>query len=269
MADERLEPVWRLLDANSLSGLMASGKQLPAALRIIHDGKVSHVTAPLVGAAETILARAQQEDGLRLTASGFINLKDVAAIFDAMPGYEAEKDMIRYVCRVINERDFPALHLARLVLQKAGLLYRRKDRLFCRKAARDPGAHYSEIVASTFWRTGLSECDGIPLPHWPQDHVGVILWALSACGLQWSQPNRLMALSTLSRPTPERVDPDWLLSAFELRVLRPLVWLGLLETERPWEDLRPGANRLRKTPLFDQTFAFEVTLRDRPAADLH
>ncbi|HSP26661.1 MAG TPA: hypothetical protein VLQ65_15955 [Saliniramus sp.] len=257
------------MDATSLSGLVADWKQLPVSVRINDTGEVPQATAPLVGAAETILARAREQDGLRLTPSGFLNLRDVAAIFDAMPWDEAQKDMIRHVCRVIHEGDFTALGLTRMILQKAGFLYRRKDHLICRKGTRHAGAHYAEIVASAFWRTDLSEFDGVPLPHWPQDHIGVTLWAISACGMQWSQPRQLMTLTTLSHPTLERLDRNSLLAAFQLRVLRPLVWLGLLEMEPPWDFSASSTVRVRKTPLFDQTFAFDVSLREQPTGQVH
>jgi hypothetical protein len=272
MRDQRLQPVWSLLDAHSLSSLMSDGKGLPEAIRIIDTGKVSHETAPLIGAAEAILARARQQEnaaqpGLRLTASGFISLRDVAAIFEAMPWEEAEKDIIRHVCKVISERDFIPMWMARLILQKAGFLYRRGDRLIVRKGTREAGTHYADIVASTFWKTDLSDLDGVPLPAWPLDHIGVTLWALSACALQWSHPEELMAATTLSRPTREQVDPDQSM-AFGLRVLRPLVWLGLLEMEKPWKFGRSD-RRVRKSPLFDETFGFDVTLRDQPAGRVH
>jgi hypothetical protein len=272
MRDERLQPVWSLLDANSLSGLMADGKGVPAAIRVIDNGRVTPETAPLIGAAEAILARARQQEnaaqpGLGLTASGFISLKNVAAIFDATPWEEAEKDIIRHVCKVISERDFIPMWMARLILQKAGFLYRRGDRLIVRKGTREAGTHYAEFVASTFWRTDLSDFDGVPLPVWPQDHIGVTLWALSACALQWSHQDELMAATTLSHSTRGQVDSERL-RAFGLRVLRPLVWLGLLEMEQPWE-FGDRMKRVRKSPLLDKTFAFDVTLRDQPAGRLH
>jgi hypothetical protein len=269
MQDERLEPIWSLLDTASFNDLIAEPGRLPAAVRIKECDALKAADVPLLGIADAILARARDQEGMRLTASGYLGLNEVKAIFDAMPWDERDKDITRSVCRVIHEQDFTPLHLARSILQKAGLLRRRKDRLFCRKGAHDAAALFPEIVASTFWQIDLSEFDGVPFSNWPQDHVGVTLWAVSACGLQWAEQRELMALTTLSHPALERVHSDGMLSAFQLRVMRPLVWLGLMEMEQPWNFSLRNAPRVRKSSRFDQVFEFAVRLRDHDAGQLH
>jgi hypothetical protein len=269
MQDERLEPIWSLLDADSFSGLMAERGRLPAAVRVISANPVPPDAVPLLGVADAILARAREQDGLRLTPSAFLGLNEVRAIFEAMPWEEREKDITRSVCRVIHEPDFTPLHFTRLVLQKAGLLRRRRDRLFPRKGVEHASSDFSEIVTSAFWRIDLAEFDGVPFANWPQDHVGVTLWAISVCGLQWRDQRDLMALTTLSHPALERTYGDGMLSAFQLRILRPLIWLGLMETEEPWDFSARSIPRLRKSSLFDRLFEFSVAMRDQEARPLH
>ncbi len=269
MQRELFEPVWSLLESASLSGLMARKGRLPPAVRLIDNQGVDALDAPLVGVAGAILSHARERDGLRLTPSGFLALADVAAIFDALPWDEAGKDLTRSLCRVIHEQDFAPLHLARLVLRKAGLLRRRGEKLYCPREAPDLARCFPRIVESTFWRTELGALDGVPLSNWPQDHIGVTLWALSACGLQWSEPERLMRLVTFSHPALEQAHGDGMVSAFQLRVIRPLVWLGLMEMERPWDFSARSLKRVRKSPRFDETLAFTVRLRDRATGIVH
>ncbi len=269
MQDDPIEPVWKLLDSASFSRLMAERGRLPPAVRILDSQVPEPVDAPLIGIAGTILTQARARDGLRLTPAGFLAPADVAAIFEALPWNEAEKTLTRSLCRVIHEQDFTPLHLTRLILQKAGLLRRRKERLCCPGQIPGMTGCFPRIVESTFWRTDLAALDGVPLSNWPQDHIGVTLWALSACGLQWSEPAGLMRLATLSHPALERAHGANMLSAFLLRVIRPLVWLGLLEMEPPWDFSVRSQARVRKSPLFDQCLAFAVTMRDQPVGVLH
>jgi hypothetical protein len=268
MQDTRLEPIWSHLDADSFSGLMGE-RRLPAAVRIVKGEAVAPADSPLLGVADTILARARKQDGLRLTASGFLGLDEVKAIFETVPWDETEKDMIRAVCRVIHERDFTALRFARMALQEAGLLRRRKGRLLPRKGSPDASSLFPEIVSSTFWGVDLAGLDGVPLSHWPQGHVGLTLWAISACGLQWTAQRDLMALTTFPCRTLDRVDGETMMSAFQLRVLRPLVWLGLMEMEHPWNFSARGEPRVRKSSHYDRVFQFAVGMRDPETGPLH
>jgi hypothetical protein len=269
MQGERLEQIWSLLDAASFSELMAERGKLPSAVRVVEGDPVAPAAAPLLGVADAILARAREQDGLRLTASGFLGLNEVKTIFEAAAWDEEQKDITRSICRVIHERDFTPLHFARVVLQKAGLLRRRKDRLVPRKEVGEASSFYPEIVASAFWRTDLAVFDGVPFANWPQDHVGVTLWAISACGLQWREQRELMALTALSHPALERTYGDGMLSAFQLRVLRPLVWLGLMEMEQPWSFSAHSPRRVRLSPLFDRVLQFSVEMRDHEAGQVH
>jgi len=269
MQDERLEPIWSLLDTASFDDLIAEPGRLPAAVRINLCDALKAADVPLLGVADAVLARARDQEGLRLTTSGYLGLNEVKAVFESMPWDERDKDITRSVCRVIHEQDFTPLHFVRQAIQKAGLLRRRKDRLFCRKGLHDAAALFPEIVASTFWQIDLAAFDGVPFSNWPQDHVGVTLWAISACGLRWADQRELMALTTLAHPALAREQGDHMLAAFQLRILRPLVWLDLVEMEQPWDFSARAAPRVRKSSRFDQVFEFAIRLRDQEAGQLH
>ena len=111
-----------------------------------------------------------------------------------------------------------------------------------------------------FWRLNLAYFDGYPLDSWPQSEVGVILWSLSASAHDWLPRETLTRLC--ASPVIGVLESQWDLgsSAMEARILRPLVWFGLLESrteERSPTDLIE--RRLyRKTPLFDRFVNFNV-----------
>ena len=71
--------------------------------------------------------------------------------------------------------------------------------------------------------------DGYPLDSWPQSEVGVILWSLSASAHDW--PPRETLTRLCASPVIGVLEAQWDTgsSAMEARILRPLVWFGLLE----------------------------------------
>src|SRR5260370_34758336 len=113
------------------------------------------------------------------------------------------------------------------------------------------------------WHLNLGYFDRNPIDTWPQSHTGVVLWSLSASASDWMDRERLTRLCTA--PVVGVLESEWDLgsSAMESRILRPLTWVGLLETR--WEGKAGlGEPRLyRKTPLFDHFLKFNVQI-ERP-----
>jgi hypothetical protein len=93
-----------------------------------------------------------------------------------------------------------------------------------------------------------------------QSEVGVILWSLSASAHDWLPRETLTRLCTT--PVNGVLVSQWNFgsSAMEARILRPLVWFGLLESRtEPRSATELVATRLyRKTPLFDRLLKFNV-----------
>jgi hypothetical protein len=112
----------------------------------------------------------------------------------------------------------------------------------------------------TFWHLNLGYFDSTPFASWPESDVGVILWSLSAAANDWLDRETLTRLCTL--PVIGVLESDWDLGSFamEARILRPLVWFGLLE-----HCSEPGTGSIerhlfRKTPLFDRFLKFDVQI---------
>jgi hypothetical protein len=105
----------------------------------------------------------------------------------------------------------------------------------------------------------LAHFDGCPLDTWPQSDVGVILWSLSASAHDWQPRETLTRLC--ASPVIGVLEAQWDFgsSAMEARILRPLVWFGLLESRTgPRSATELVERRLyRKVPLFDRFVRFD------------
>jgi hypothetical protein len=106
----------------------------------------------------------------------------------------------------------------------------------------------------------LAYFDGYPIDSWPQGEVGIILWSLSASAHDWLPRETLTRLC--ASPVVGVLESQWDVgsSAMEARILRPLVWFGLLESRT---EPRSAADLIerrlyRKAPLFDRFLKFDV-----------
>ena len=65
---------------------------------------------------------------------------------------------------------------------------------------------------------------------WPQNQIGIVLWSLSASAHDWLPREKLTRLS--ATPVIGVLESQWDFgsSAMEVRILRPLLWFGLLES---------------------------------------
>jgi hypothetical protein len=121
-----------------------------------------------------------------------------------------------------------------------------------------------------FWHLDLSYLGrGLHLG-WPQRDAGVVLWSLSVAATGWQSPKSLSRLCTV--PIIGVLESQWDTAshAMEARILRPLMWFGLMEnrqedTEVPRFDRR---HFYRKTAFFDCFLSFDVTLEE-PGAMRH
>ena len=96
--------------------------------------------------------------------------------------------------------------------------------------------------------------------------MGVVLWSLSASANEWMDRETLTRLSTI--PVVGLLESDWDLGSYamESRILKPLLWFGLLEsrTESSVANRLIDRHLYRKTALFDRFVKFNVQV-ERPA----
>lgn len=271
-------PAWTLLTPDSLNRLLtAEPNSLPKAIWIAADeggGPPELASAPLLATTRLLVEQAAAGDGLKLTATGNLSRADVRLMFNTLSWPDYDKATVLALSKVLNEADVGPVEITRLVAQEAKLLGRRQGRIRATKLgatlAESPNifALFRLLFTVLFWRVNLGYFDRMPVEGWPQDHIGIVLWCLSASADQWSRVDDLVAVIPVPDPRFEAYEFDFREFAMESRVLRPLTWLGLIESRA--DDAHDGLGMVtprlyRKSPLFDRLLRFDVNLREIPA----
>jgi hypothetical protein len=122
------------------------------------------------------------------------------------------------------------------------------------------GALQALLFHIALWHLNIGYFDRNPVESWPQTHAGIVLWSVSAAANEWLNRETLTRLCTV--PVPDVFESDWDLGSYAMdaRILKPLLWFGLLENRRDG-GTGPGERRLyRKLPLFDRFVKFNVQI---------
>ena len=166
--------------------------------------------------------------------------------------------------KLLGEAHVEELRLVRALLEETGCVETaRGGRLRASQRghallAGAKGALFAELFQIAFWRLSLNLFGKAECGSWPQQQIGMALWALSTTGDRFQGTRALMVLSVLP---DEAVSsrPEWVATTlFSLRVLRPLWWFGLVECRDRGEDLDDA--RWRKSALFDRFLNFGADL---------
>jgi len=108
----------------------------------------------------------------------------------------------------------------------------------------------------SLWHVNFGNFDRNPIENWPQTHAGIVLWSLSVAANDWADRESLTRLCTIPVPRVLNLTPDFASYAMESRILKPLLWFGLLEFQTS-ADAR-GARLYRKSALFDRFLHFDI-----------
>ena len=264
-----IPPSWAHLQPASVKALLEPPGRLPKALRITPDDVPVEIAlaVPMVIAARLLLELAVKQGGLVLTAAGFLKRADVWQVFDQTewPGYDKATTLA--MNKVINEQDAYGVFFTRVALQAAGLLRKRAGVLRATRVAKSmladeaAPALLGDLFQAVFWKMNLQDFDRNPLEFWPQHHAGLALWCLSVTAHKWSSADHLTPLCTIMATIDDSVAHDLPGYAMKSRVLRPLTWLGLMESRTQKRASGWGHNAdYRKTALFDQMLKFKVEM---------
>ena len=214
-----------------------------------------------------LLEEAAAPAGLKLTETGNLARSVVGEFARRMewPGFDL--DAVLSVCKVVNEPDLPPLHFIRHLAQLAKLVRRDRGKLRATVSGREirtetkRRALQAILFHLAFWHADLAYFGG-PLGSWPQPDIGVLLWSLSVAAANWQTPEKLTRLCAI--PVDGVLSATWDVGSAmtEMRVLRPLVWYGLLD-QKPQREKTARAPFLvrhvyRKAPLFDRFLVFDV-----------
>src|SRR6516164_1027133 len=118
----------------------------------------------------------------------------------------------------------------------------------------------SDSISSCILAHGLGLFGRGLLGSWPEADVGVVLWSLSVCVNDWQSAEKLTRLCTIPEPAMFSEMGDRTPYAMEAKILRPLLWFGLLEhRSEKIPSGRFGEHHLyRKAELFERLLAFDV-----------
>jgi len=263
-----VEPAWTLLDQESFFALHRPPSPTEGPIRLANDLAPEEILRSSVARNALILMRAASVgQGLKLTATGNLSRSVVGDMRDLFTWPDFDNEGTFSFHRVVNEPDFFPLYFTRHVVEACGLLRRRKGFLRTAPSGRkmlekgQDRALLAVLFRIAMWHLDLGLGRGLH-PGWPLQDLGIVLWSLSIAVTSWETPERLTRLCTI--PIIGVLEAQWDSGAMamEARVLRPLLWFGLLEhREDKIDGSRFGARHFyRKTALFDRTISFEVAL---------
>ena len=267
-----VEPAWTSLEPAMSEDLLREPPFEGGALYLSVDLTAEELAgSAMVRNALVLLGAVAEGDGLELTARGNLTRTTVAAMREAMdwPGCAFEEK--RRAGKVLSEDHVDELRLLRALVEMDGLVKHAGGRL--RTSAYGRGVLAGQrsrvqpnLFRDAFWRISLNLFGGGQFGSWPQQQIGLALWGLSTTGHGWQGTEALMRLSVLPDEKVSR-EPAWVgRRLFAWRVLRPLLWFGLVECREEGDNIEDA--HWRKSALFDRFLRFSPALA-RTAGLLH
>jgi hypothetical protein len=264
-----VEPAWTLLTFDSLQALRREPSANHRAIRIANDLSADEIAGSAVARNTLILLRQTIErGGLPLTTTGNLSRAVVAEMRTIIewPGYDQVHAFRLH--KVINEPDFLPLHVVRLLAEAAALVRIQRGKLVATPLGNSllsdarQGALPAILFHLAFWHMDFGYFGRGLLGTWPQADIGIVLWSLSISAGDWQPSEKLTRLCTIPEPAMILGTWDRTSYAMEARVLRPLLWFGLLEhRSEKIANSRFGEHQFyRKAALFDRMLTFDVTV---------
>ena len=197
-----------------------------------------------------------------LTKSGAFNRKFVVWAVDAFdwPGYTA--DELYRLNKVLNEDDVLPLAFLHDLLRAGRMIRHVKGNAVITKAGKalcdDPGKLQAALFETFFTRFDFSEYERVVIEFEDADtfhFLGVIHnrlndWVAFPEFAGWCLP--IVSI----HPKRDLIERDAIHFLYS-RLIRPLLWLGLVEQEKALNVAPFASLRFRKTPLFDKFLKFD------------
>jgi hypothetical protein len=264
-----IEPAWTLLDQQSFASLGEPPSPTGGAIRLASDLTDQELQKSAIAQNALILLHAAADGpGLKLTATGNLSRNVVAEMCKLFtwPGYDMAGEFQFH--KVVNEQDFLPLYFVRHTVQAAKLVRKHKGYVTIAPAGRrllEPQnlrVLQAVLFHTVFWTLDLSYLGRDRFGAWPQRDRGIVLWSLSVAGNDWTPREILTRMCTV--PIIGVLESEWDIGSYamEAKILRPLLWFGLLEYQELANPETLGGKKhcYRKTALFDRFVSFDVQL---------
>jgi hypothetical protein len=264
-----VEPAWTLLTFDSLRALRQEPSAVQTAIRIANDLSADEIAGSAVARNTLILLRQTTErGGLPVTATGNLSRAVVAEMCKLFKWPDYDQAAVLQFNKVINEPDFLPLHVVRTLAQAATLVRVQGGKLVVTALGKSmPSDERQHSLLATlfhimFWRMDLEYFGRGLLGSWPQADIGIVLWSLSVSAAAWQTSDKLTRLCTIPQPATLTGTWDRSAIAMEAKILRPLLWFGLLEyrSEKNPNSRFATLNYYRKTTLFERLLKFDVKM---------
>ena len=264
-----VEPAWTLLTFDSLRALRQEPSAVQTAIRIANDLSADEIAgSPVARNTLLLLAQAIERNGLTLTATGNLSRAVVAEMCKLIEWPDYDQANAFRLCKVINEPDFLPLHVVRTLAQAATLVRAQRGKLVATPLGESmpsdewQGRLLAILLHIMFWRMDLGYFGRGLLGSWPQADIGIVLWSLSVSAGDWQPSEKLTRLCTIPEPAMFSGTWDRTSSAMEARILRPLLWFGLLDhrSEKIAGSRFSELHFYRKAALFDRMLTFDVAV---------
>ena len=226
---------------------------------------------PFLHNVRAFLRTADEFEGAPTTAKGNLTRAFVGHMLDLLALPPGRPEMIRQVCKVINESDVWPLHVVRVICQIGGLVRKRHKRFVVTRKAREllpehrAGALYHHLFDTMFRRFNLDYLTNVAEVPGIQETFPYELYRIGQ--LPVGQGHEIESLVPMVFVPAVRQEvgmvsshgdtPQWLLENLLLRPLESFRLVEIVEGERkpPSVSLK---TRVRRLPLFDAFLRFDI-----------
>jgi hypothetical protein len=222
--------------------------------------------------ARTLLNALNESGGTKATQAGNLNRKFVGEMMEQLDIPSETVEDIRAVNKVINEVDVWDLHIARVIVEFAGLIRQHggqfrviQKRSHLMEEDEHAGILYALLFRTFFRKLNLAYLDRMPEIPLLDETVAFSLCIASMLLLDWREveevSTQLLVLEAW-REIPHSSYSDNTPYVVYRRILEPLIDFGLLVERRMGDSFRDA--EVRKTDLFDRVLKFDVEVNLAP-----
>ncbi len=201
---------------------------------------------------------------IKLTVKGNLNLKFVDQMCETFEWPDYDVSRFRKYKKTIKEEEFLPLNFMHIILKLSGFVRKYRGHLIITKRGKAllqdarAGELQSTLFKATYNKFNLAYLDGVPIGSAFQQQIGFTIFLIGRKAANWISLEELLRQTVVPVDEIFSVRPDFPEWAFESRVIKTLMWFGLLETKRLTEQsVYPAKFQVRKMKIFDKMLSYD------------